>query len=69
MLRKYATNYGANIFDYTAQVNKQLLKENSYYKSGNLIGNKALKKVMSNFFMAERVRYFQKGKFNRQIGS
>jgi len=70
MLRRYTVNYGANIFGYTAQVNQELLKENSYYKSGDLIGKQGVEKSYEQLLRGIKgIKYFQKDKFNRKIGS
>ncbi|UUF12529.1 MULTISPECIES: penicillin-binding protein 2 [Flavobacterium] len=70
MLRKYTVNYGANIFGYTAQVNQELLKENSYYKSGDLIGKQGVEESYEELLRGVKgIKYFQKDKFNRKIGS
>lgn len=70
MLRKYTVNYGANIFGYTTQVNQELLKENSYYKSGDLIGKQGVEESYEDLLRGIKgIKYFQKDKFNRKIGS
>lgn len=70
MLRKYAVHYGANIFGYTTQVNEKSLKENPYYKSGDLIGKQGVEESYEQVLRGTKgVKYFQKDKFNRQIGS
>jgi penicillin-binding protein 2 len=48
-LRDYQVRFGANIFGFITQVNEKIIEKNEYYKSGDLIGNKVLKKVTKKF--------------------
>lgn len=69
-LRDYEVNYGANIFGFITQVNEKLIAENSYYKSGDLIGKQGVEQSYEEILRGIKgVKYFQKDKFNREIGS
>jgi len=45
-LRDYTINHSANILGYIAEVGDRDISQNSYYKSGDLKGNKELKNSM-----------------------
>jgi penicillin-binding protein 2 len=69
-LRDYEVNYGANIFGFITQVNDKLIEKNPYYKSGDLIGKQGVEESYEKFLRGIKgVKYFQKDKFNREIGS
>lgn len=69
-LRDYEFNYGANIFGFITQVNEKLIEKNKYYKSGDLIGKQGVEESYEKFLRGIKgVKYFQKDKFNREIGS
>lgn len=69
-LRDYEVNYGANIFGFITQVNERLIEKNQYYKSGDLIGIQGVEESYEKFLRGVKgVKYFQKDKFNREIGS
>ena len=69
-LRDYQVPFGANVFGFITQVNEKLIAKNPYYNSGDLIGRQG---VEESYEVALRgikgVKYFQKDKFNREIGS
>jgi penicillin-binding protein 2 len=69
-LRDYQVDCGANIFGFITQVNEKLIKENSYYNSGDLIGKQGVEESYELILRGRKgVKYFQKDKFNREIGS
>jgi penicillin-binding protein 2 len=69
-LRDFEVDYGANIFGSITQVNESLIEKNKYYKSGDLIGVQGVEESYEKFLRGIKgVKYFQKDKFNREIGS
>lgn len=69
-LRDYEVNFGANIFGFITQVNEKLVSKNPYYNSGDLIGRQGVEESYENLLRGVKgIKYFQKDKFNREIGS
>ena len=69
-LRDYQVNVGANIFGFITQVNEAIIKQNPYYNSGDLIGRQGVEESYENALRGVKgVKYIQKDKFNRDIGS
>src|SRR6187402_490845 len=69
-LRHYEVDYGANVFGFITQVNERLIAKNPYYKSGDLIGRQGVEESYEEILRGIKgVKYFQKDKFNREIGS
>ncbi len=69
-LRDYQVNFGANIFGFITQVNEKLIEKNPYYNSGDLIGKQGVEESYEEILRGIKgVKYFQKDKFNREIGS
>ncbi len=69
-LRDYEVNYGANIFGYIKQVDEKTIEKHPYYKSGDLFGIQGVEESYEkNLRGIKGVKYFQKDKFNREIGS
>lgn len=69
-LRDYQIAAGANIFGYIQQVNDPIIKKNPYYKSGDLIGKQGVEEVYEEILRGQKgVKYIQKDRFNREIGS
>jgi len=67
--RKYNYSTAANLFGYISEVNDYEIKNNTYYKSGEMIGRQGLEKTYESILRGEKgVNYFQKDKFNRIIG-
>ena len=67
--RNYNYSTAANLFGYISEVNDYEIKNNSYYKSGEMIGRQGLEKTYESILRGEKgVNYFQKDKFNRIIG-
>lgn len=69
-LRDYQVAHGANLFGYIRQVNEQNIKENSYYRSGDLIGVQGIEQEYEETLRGTKgVKYIQRDRFNREIGS
>lgn len=69
-LRDYQVNFGANIFGFITQVNEKLIEKNPYYNSGDLIGKQGVEESYEEILRGIKgVKYYQKDKFNREIGS
>lgn len=69
-LRDYQVNFGANVFGFITQVNDKLVAKNPYYNSGDLIGKQGVEESYETILRGTKgVKYFQKDKFNREIGS
>ena len=69
-LRDYQVNFGANVFGGITQVNEKLIQENPYYNSGDLIGKQGVEQSYEEILRGIKgVKYIQKDKFNREIGS
>lgn len=69
-LRDYQTPHGANIFGFITQVNEKTIEKNPYYKSGDLIGKQGVEEYYEEILRGQKgVKYIQKDKFNREIGS
>ena len=69
-LRDYQTTAGSNIFGFITQVNDKIVSENSYYKSGDLIGRQGVEQEYENVLRGIKgVKYRQRDKFNKDIGS
>ncbi len=68
--RKYNYNTASNILGYTSEVNSFEVESNPYYKSGEMIGRQGLEKTYEVKLRGKKgVKYLQKDKFNRIIGS
>lgn len=69
-LRDYQVNVAANVFGYIQQVNDAIIQRNPYYKSGDLIGKQGVEEMYEEVLRGVKgVRYIQKDRFNREIGS
>lgn len=69
-LRDYQVSVGANIFGFITQVNEGIIKKNPYYNSGDLIGKQGVEESYESVLRGVKgVKYIQKDKFNRDIGS
>ncbi|OCB75194.1 penicillin-binding protein 2 [Flavobacterium crassostreae] len=69
-LRDYEVDFGANIFGFITQVNERLIEKNPYYNSGDLIGRQGVEESYETILRGIKgVKYFQKDKYNREIGS
>lgn len=69
-LRDYQVNFGANIFGFITQANEKLIEKNPYYNSGDLLGKQGVEESYEEILRGIKgVKYYQKDKFNREIGS
>ncbi|MFA9186687.1 penicillin-binding protein 2 [Flavobacterium sp. FBOR7N2.3] len=69
-LRDYEVDFGANIFGFITQVNERIIEKQPYYKSGDLIGKQGVEEYYEEILRGVKgVKYFQKDKYNRLIGS
>ena len=69
-LRDYQVAYGANVFGGITQVNEKIIAGNKYYNSGDLIGKQGVEESYEEVLRGVKgVKYIQKDKFNREIGS
>lgn len=69
-LRDYEVAFGANVFGFITQVNEKLVAKNPYYNSGDLIGRQGVEESYEDLLRGVKgVKYIQKDKFNREIGS
>jgi len=68
--RDYQTSIGANVLGYIAEVNQKKVKNDPYYQSGDLYGRSGVEKYYEKTLRGKKgVKYIQKDKFNRGIGS
>jgi penicillin-binding protein 2 len=69
-LRDYQVNYGANIFGFITQANEKTITKNPYYNNGDLLGKQGVEESYEEILRGIKgVKYYQKDKFNREIGS
>jgi penicillin-binding protein 2 len=69
-LRDFEADFGANIFGSITQVNEGQIAKNPYYKSGDLIGKQGVEESYEEILRGVKgVKYIQKDKYNREIGS
>ncbi|MGV9003403.1 penicillin-binding protein 2 [Flavobacterium sp.] len=69
-LRDYQVDCGANVFGFITQVNENIIKNDEYYNSGDLIGRQGVEESYEEILRGVKgVKYIQKDKFNRDIGS
>ncbi len=69
-LRDYQVDFGANVFGFITQVNEKIIAKNKYYVGGDLIGKQGVEESYEEILRGQKgVKYVQKDKFNREIGS
>ena len=69
-IRNYPINSAANVLGYISEANDRLLKKDSYYQQGELIGNSGIEKRYEKVLRGIKgVKRYQKNNFNRIIGS
>ena len=69
-IRDYKTDYGANVLGFIAEVNNNTIENDPYYNLGDLIGKQGIEKSYEELLRGKKgVRYIQKDRFNRNIGS
>ena len=68
-LRDYQTNIGANVLGYIAEVNPDGLKNDAYYRQGDLIGKQGIELQYESVLRGIKgVKFIQKDRYNREIG-
>jgi penicillin-binding protein 2 len=68
-LRQYPINSAANVVGYIGEVNNELLKKNSYYQLGELIGIQGVEKQYEDYLRGVKgVKFIQRNRFNKEIG-
>ena len=69
-LRSYHTAASANVLGYISEVNPTDMRANAYYIAGENIGRTGIERQYEELLRGEKgVRYIQKDRFNREIGS
>lgn len=69
-LRDYKTEYAASVLGYISEVTNAEVDQMIYYKSGDLIGRAGVEKQYEDVLRGVKgVKYTQKDRFNREIGS
>lgn len=69
-LRDYEVNCAANVLGYISEVNNAIINKNPYYEAGDLIGRQGVEQFYEKLLRGVKgVRYIQKDRFNRDIGS
>ncbi|NNK88773.1 MAG: penicillin-binding protein 2, partial [Flavobacteriaceae bacterium] len=68
-LRDYQTTIGANVLGFIAEVNQNQIKDDPYYRMGDLIGKQGIELSYEDAMRGTKgVKYIQKDRFNRDIG-
>lgn len=68
-LRDYITHSAANVLGYISEVNENDLRNNPYYRAGELMGRTGIEKQYEDKLRGRKgVKYIQKDRFNRDIG-
>ncbi len=68
-LREYPIKSAANVLGYIGEVNNELLKKDSYYQSGELIGIQGVEKEYEKYLRGVKgVKFIQRNRFNKEIG-
>jgi len=69
-LRDYQVDHSANVLGYISEVNEAIIQKNPYYQMGEIIGTGGVEKQYENVLRGIKgVKYIQKDRFNRDIGS
>ena len=69
-LREYQVKNAANVLGFIAEAGPNIIKENPYYKMGDLIGIQGVEKQYEEVLRGIKgVKYIQKDRFNRDIGA
>jgi len=69
-LRDYQVNHSANVLGYISEVNERIIDKNPYYQMGELIGMGGVEAQYESVLRGVKgVKYVQKDRFNRDIGS
>lgn len=68
-LRQYQIDHSANVLGYVSEVNNTDLKNDDYYRLGEIIGRQGVEKSYEEYLRGIKgKRYLQKDRFNRIIG-
>ena len=68
--RDYLIPIGANILGYTSETNRNEIKNKKEYDLGEMIGRQGIEKTYEKSLRGKKgIKFFQKDKFNRVIGS
>lgn len=69
-LRDYQVNVGANVFGSITQANEAIVKQNPYYKGGDLLGIQGVEQAYEVELRGTKgVKHIQRNRFNQEIGS
>ncbi|MEM7186151.1 MAG: penicillin-binding protein 2 [Bacteroidota bacterium] len=69
-LRDYQVDHSANVLGYISEVNERIIQQNPYYQMGEIIGTGGVEKQYEEVLRGVKgVKYIQKDRFNREIGS
>jgi len=69
-LRDYQVHHSANVLGYISEVNEAIIAKNPYYQMGEIIGTGGVEKQYEDVLRGVKgVKYIQKDRFNREIGS
>lgn len=68
-LRLYETSIGANVLGDIGEVNRAIIKQQPYYKMGDLIGKQGVEASYEEILRGVKgIKFIQKDRFNRDIG-
>ncbi len=68
-LRSYPINSAANVLGYISEANDALLKKNSYYQLGDLVGKNGVEHTYEGSLRGIKgVKFIQRNRFNKEIG-
>ncbi|WP_395056556.1 penicillin-binding protein 2 [Flavobacterium sp.] len=68
-LRDYQLVAGANVFGFITQANEAMVKQNPYYRSGDLLGKQGVEETYEVELRGTKgVKHIQRNRFNQEIG-
>ena len=68
-LRLYETSIGANVLGDIGEVNRAIIKNDPYYRMGDLIGKQGIEASYEEVLRGVKgIKFIQKDRFNRDIG-
>jgi penicillin-binding protein 2 len=68
-IREYPVNSAPNVLGYISEVNDNMIKKNSYYQLGELIGVAGIEKTYENVLRGTKgIKHIQRNRFNKEIG-
>jgi penicillin-binding protein 2 len=69
-VRDYIKPFASNLIGYTGEVDQIEIDADNYYEKGEMIGKQGVEKYYENVLRGEKgIKYFQKDRFNRVIGT